>query len=243
MSKTNISWASHSLNFYTWDCTPVSDGCKNCYALAMARRYSKPVNGLPQWRETAVNEWQCLKSGDVVFVNSMSDTYHENAPIEWIQRIHTLAAGKPDTIFLLLTKRIKRVAQLADQLVWPANLWLGVSIESPKYLWRMGELGTIPAYKRFISAEPLLASLWPDLASYDERYDKISWWIVGGESGPNRRPFYKQWATEVQHWCNVTGAHFTFKQGSAFKPGGDNSLFGKTYLTTPFTLRLEQRSE
>lgn len=238
MSKTNISWATHSLNFYNWYCTKVSAGCKNCYMFAMREQYGRADSEL-KWRANARKEYDVLKRGDVVFVNSMSDTYHEDAPIEWIQGIHNLAAAKPDVTFLLLTKRISRAHDLQDDLVWPGNLWLGTSIENQKSLWRLDELASTPG-NHFVSMEPLLENLaddnhWDSLSNYYSEFEHIQWVIVGGESGPNRRPFDKLWARNIQEFCHETGTHFTFKQGSALRPGGDNALDGYTYLTTPFT--------
>lgn len=108
MAETSIEWADKSLNFYTWACSKVSQGCKNCYMMTFAERFGKNPHGAPEWRgKNAIKEYRNLKSGDVVFVNSMSDTYHEDVPQQWIHNIHNMAALRPDVIFLLLTKRPK----------------------------------------------------------------------------------------------------------------------------------------
>lgn len=247
MGKTNISWATKSLNWYNWYCTKVSAGCKNCYMFAMRKQFGREDTWL-KWRANALKEYNALKPGDVVFVNSMSDTYHEDAPLEWIQHIHQLAVDRPDVTFLHLTKRIKRVEQLASNLVWPDNLWLGTSIESIEYLYRINFLVLTPAKHKFISAEPLLESLVADspkridsLMNYYYRFDHIDWVIVGGESGGSRRPFDKEWAREIKDFCHTAGTHFTFKQGSSLRPGKDCELDGHTYLTTPFTSTVEEQ--
>ncbi len=237
MGKTNIEWCDYSLNFYTWDCTRVSEGCKHCYMMAMANRYNRPLVGRPQWRgANAFKELRAIPSGSLVFVNDMSDTYHESVPVKWIHSIHNTAAYiRPDLIFLLLTKRPERAYALRHQLAWPANLWLGTSVESSKYLWRLDYLLETPAAGHFLSAEPLLSAL-PSL----ERYlilapfsHLLDWVIVGGESGGERRPFDKAWARSIRDACVSCNVPFLFKQGSAFKPGQDRELDGQTWQQFP----------
>lgn len=230
MSKTSIEWATDRLNFYTWRCNKISEGCANCYMMTMARRRGQDPVGVPEWRETALREYRALEPGDVVFVNTMSDSYHEGALLEWIQRIHTLAAQKPETRFLMLTKRIERALELAPHLAWPDNLWMGTSVELPKYLSRIDTLLQIPAAGHFVSVEPLLAPL-PGLAHY---VDRLGWVIVGAESGSLRRLFDPQWARDIRDMCVEAGVPFTFKQGSHFKPGKNRLLDGRTWDETPF---------
>ena len=231
MSKTKIGWADETLNFFTHRCTPVSEGCKNCYMFTMAKRYGQDPYGAPEWRENAMKEYRALKPGEVVFVNSMSDTYHEGAPLEWIQRIHSLAAQKPAVTFLMLTKRPERALELAPQLQWPANLWIGTSVEMRKYLHRSDTLLQIPAAGHFLSAEPLLESLG-DIREYLNA--GLDWVILGAESGKNRREFDLVWAREVRDQCDEIGVPFMFKQGSHFKPGQNRLLDGRTWDETPF---------
>lgn len=237
MSATNISWASHSLNYYNWYCTRVSAGCKNCYMFAMREKFNRTDTEL-QWRAAAMKEYHALKAGDVVFVNSMSDSYHEEAPLEWIQEIHNLAEAKPDVTFLLLTKRISRAVELQHDLNWPNNLWLGTSVENRRTLWRISDLIKTPG-NHFVSMEPLLADLMEldnldNLRNYYEQFKDVRWVIVGGESGIQRRAFDKDWALAIREFCYETGTHFTFKQGSARLPGRDLLLQGELYQTTPF---------
>jgi protein gp37 len=228
MGETNIGWADHTINWYTWDCTRVSPGCKNCYMMAMANRYGRPLVGQPQWRGAkAEQELRRVPSDSVVFVNSMSDTYHENVPEQWIHLIHNTARHRLDVIFLILTKRVERLAGLSPMLAFPSNLWVGTSVESPDYLWRLEYLRRVPAAGRFVSFEPLLAPI-PDVDLSGFR-----WAIVGGESGSNRRPFERWWADDLRRICGAQGVSFFYKQGSAFKPGQDRLLNGKEYNEYP----------
>jgi protein gp37 len=238
MSKTTIEWATHSINFYNWQCHKVSEGCANCYMMAMAKRF--PNNGagtgVPQWRNRANNELRNLPAGSVAFINSMSDSYHESVPQEWIHRIHNAAWMRPDVTFLMLTKRPHRAYGLRHFLKWPENLWIGTSVESPKYYYRLDFLLRIPAAGHFLSAEPLLEGL-PDLGKYllpTESRAGLKWVIVGGESGDNRREFNKDWARQIRNLCHQTNVPFMFKQGSHRLSGNDRLLDSKTYDESPF---------
>lgn len=228
MGKTNIGWAANSWNLYTWNCNRVSPGCANCYMFEMARNlHGVDATGTPSLRETAWAELQRLQPGPT-FVNSMSDTYHEGVPLEWIQRIHNAALTRPDIVFLLLTKRIERAAELAPELRWPENLWIGTTVEHPRYLHRLDTLqGMTYAAGRFVSFEPLLADMGrPDLRG-------IEGVIAGGESGPKRRYFNKQWALGILAACLTYKVPFFFKQGSAHQPGQDRRLNGIFYDEVP----------
>lgn len=260
MTKSNISWTDWSWNPYDWHCTPLSPGCKNCYARAFAERLGKTFVGKPNWR--GAKAWLELKkipSGSAVFVNSFSDTYHEDVPGEWIHAIHNAAAyNRPDLTFLLLTKRPERAYAMRHTLAWPENLWIGTSVESAEYLWRLDYLLEIPAAGHFLSAEPLLGSLaglekYLSVAfgRYQPGYEHtpanwkhinhrpkqcLDWTIVGGESGAVRRPFQTAWAEEIRDMCQEAGTSFYFKQGSGFKPGQNRLLDGREWNETPFTL-------
>jgi protein gp37 len=201
---------------------------------AMRKQFGRKPQTL-QWRENAMVEYKKLQVGDVVFVNSMSDTYHEDVPFAWVERIHKLVAAKPEVTFLLLTKRPHVAFQMAPYLIWPENLWLGVSVENKRVIPRIDMLGKIPAKHKFLSMEPLLESVWTTLTFSTCFAEFIEWAIVGGESGANRRMFDKGWALELRDLFHNSGVHFTFKQGSHRFPGRDYELDGKTYLTTPFT--------
>ena len=223
MGKTNIGWCDKSLNFYSWNCNKVSEGCKNCYAEAMAARMGKPFAGAPQWRETAMKEFRALKSGETAFINDMSDTFHERVPFPIIEKLFILMRQRPDVTFLLLTKRIERVAEIKDRIWWSDNIWLGTSIENRKRLNRLAILRGIAVPRKFLSIEPLLEDLG------EVSFAGIDQVIVGGESGANRRPFQKAWAADIRDQCRRDGVPFYFKQGGAFKPGQDRELGGQTY--------------
>jgi protein gp37 len=228
--KTNIGWATHSLNFYNWYCTKVSAGCKNCYMFDMRKQFGRQPESL-QWRDQAVTEWKKLKPGAIVFVNSMSDTYHEDADPAWVARIHSMINSKLDVTFMLLTKRPMTAWSLATWLLWPDNLWLGVTVENRESLDRIDILKDIPAKHKFVSAEPLLEDISQELKLGHMK--TVDWMIVGGESGNNRRKFDKQWARDLRDFCKMFDVHFTFKQGSHRLPGKDYELDGQYYLDTP----------
>lgn len=234
MSKTEIGWADKNLNWYSWNCTKVSPGCKHCYAEALAKRYNKPFHGVPTWRESALKDYQMLKPGDAVFVNTMSDTFHEGVPLAMIQRVFQFARQRPDVNFLILTKRIERVYQIQTDLLWTRNIWLGTSVESRKYLSRISvlrEIGT--AFGKFISFEPLLEDLG------EVHLGGIDGVITGGESGASRRPFNPVWAANIQRQCARDGVQFFHKQGGSYSPGQDRLLNGRTYDDLPWSVEAE----
>lgn len=261
MSETNIEWASHTWNCYDWHCTKVSPGCQHCYAETLAKRMGKTFNGAPNWRgKNAIKELLTFPSGAVIFVNSMSDSYHEGATLAMIHAIHNAAAYiRPDVTFLLLTKRPERALALSPHLIYPPNLWVGTSVESQDYLWRLNYLLQIPAAGHFLSAEPLLSAL-PNLDQYMvaewewiqprvirdgrmwysypatqhlKRYP-LRWVIVGAESGADRRPMNLDWVRDIQYQCYHRSVPFMYKQGGAFKPGQNRMLDGQTWDETPF---------
>lgn len=235
-NETSIEWASHSWNPYTWNCTKVSQGCKNCYALARSQQYQgKASNGgdfqkfPPRIRENAFKELPRIPSGAIVFVNSHSDTYHEEASLEMVERVHTTIAQRPDVTFLLLTKRPARALDLAYGLRWPKNLWIGTSVENRSTLWRLDYLMKIPAYGHFVSAEPLLEEI--SVAGAIKK--GLKWVICGGESGQGFRYFDKAWARVLRDECQAGHVPFLFKQGSAYASGQDRLLDGRTWNETP----------
>lgn len=231
MAKTNIEWADKSLNFMKWYCQKVSPGCKHCYMMAMAKLYPHLASNRPQLREPdrIKAELRKLKPGDVVFVHSMSDSYLEAVPLEWIQYFHETAVSYPQVVFLMLTKRPQRALDLSADLDWPANLWIGTSVETKDFLFRLDTLFNIPAAGHFVSVEPLLAPL-PELEPYLSR---LGWVIVGGESGTRRRKFDKQWAIAIRDMCQQQDVPFLFKQGSADRSGQDRLLEGRAWNGQP----------
>ena len=228
MSETNIAWADWSLNFIKWFCTPASEGCKNCYMFAMAKRWPANAADHPVLRPQAFKELKKIPTGAFVFVGDMYDTYHEQMPLAWIHSVHNIATYiRPDLTFLLLTKRVERVHGLAPYLSWPDNLWLGITVESHRTTQRIDLMRQIPAAKKFISFEPLLQSVKEvDLTGID-------WAIVGAESGNNRREFNKQWAREIQAQCKISDTAFFYKQSSGKNPGTDPYLDGRKWQAFP----------
>lgn len=237
MGKTNIEWATHNWNWLTWNCTQLGDGCQNCYALALANRYKNPSNGgsftdyPPVFRRNALKELKRIPDGAIVFVNTMSDTFHPKVDIDLIDGMFQEMTQLPDVTFLVLTKRIGRVRKYQEQLTWGPNIWIGTSVESAKYTWRLDVLCEIEkAAGRFVSAEPLLGPI--DLSYWLS--ENLDWVIVGGESGGNRRYFDKNWARDIRNSCVVANVPFFFKQGSAALPGKDRLLDGRTWNETPW---------
>lgn len=244
MPETNIRWASHTWNPYTWNCNKISPGCKNCYAAQRSEQYGyihsagRQFEGDPKLRgKNADKELLKFPPGAVVFVNSHSDTYHEGATPQMIHSIHNAAAYvRPDVTFLLLTKRPERALALAPHLAFPTNLWVGASIENEDYLRRLDDLLQIPAAGHFVSIEPQLSPL-PGLKRYLKPNAKALGWVIqGAESGAKRRPFDKAWAREVRDMCVEAETPYMFKQGSAFKSEQDRLLDGRTWDETPFDL-------
>lgn len=253
MSKTQIEWTDYTWNPYLWRCTKVSPGCQHCYMMALAvRRGQDPGGSFGTRWPAAMRELRTFPPGVVIFVNSMSDTYHVEASVMDIHRIHNAALTHRDKTFLVLTKRPERAYHICDMLAWPENLWLGVSVESADYLWRIDYALATPAAGVFVSAEPLLEDISTQMLAYlDDRgwpyryphglpHDvreasqrAVDWVIVGGESGPDRRWFDKLWARNMLHNCAQWSIPFFFKQGSAFRPGQDDCLDGRIYKQVP----------
>jgi protein gp37 len=142
----------------------------------------------------------------MVFVNSMSDLFHPDVPEVFIRRVFDVMQQSRIHTFQVLTKRSERLAKIGDSLPWPANVWMGVSVETPEYLYRIDHLRKIPARTRFVSFEPLLAPLG------EINFESISWAIVGGESGPHARSIQKEWIVEIKDQCFASQTAFFFKQ-------------------------------
>jgi protein gp37 len=152
------------------------------------------------------------KTPRVIFVNSMSDLFHPDVPDAFIQDVFQVMVNTPRHTYQILTKRAQRLSRLASKLPWPDNVWMGVTIESDRYSFRANHLRKVPAFVRFISAEPLLGSL-PKLD-----LTGINWLIAGGESGPGARPMHPNWARDLRDRCNDEGVAFFFKQWGAWAP-------------------------
>lgn len=230
---SGIEWTDATWNPLT-GCTKISPGCKHCYAETMSRRLkamgaAKYVNG---FRLTLHDEaldlplrWKAPKR---IFVNSMSDLFHPDVPLEFIRKVFGVMAEAQQHQFQLLTKRSDRLAELAPTLPWPRNVWMGVSVETEEYIHRIDHLRRCSATIRFLSLEPLLGPL-PTL---DLR--GIHWVIVGGESGPKSRPIQQEWVTEIRDQCTTSGVPFFFKQwGGTNKKRSGRCLDGRTWDETP----------
>jgi protein gp37 len=181
----------------------------------------------------ALNLPLAWKKPQMVFVNSMSDLFHEDVPLEFIRRVFDVMQRADWHRFQVLTKRSGRLAELAPLLPWPDNMWMGVTVESEQYVRRIDDLRTVPAALRFLSLEPLLGPLPAlDLAGID-------WAIVGGESGPGARPMAESWVLDIQRQCRVAGVPFFFKQwGGTNKKKAGRILAGRAWDEMPSHLRL-----
>ncbi len=176
----------------------------------------------------AIDEPLSWRRPRLVFVNSMSDLFHRDVSESFIRDVFETMAAADRHTFQILTKRADRLAELAGRLPWPANVWMGVSVESQDYLSRVDRLREVPAQVRFLSLEPLLGPL-PDL-----ELSGIHWVIVGGESGPGARPMRKSWVRDIRRKCRKTGVPFFFKQwGGTQKKAAGRQLDGRTYDEMP----------
>ncbi|MDO8629616.1 MAG: phage Gp37/Gp68 family protein, partial [Phycisphaerales bacterium] len=164
----------------------------------------------------------------VIFVNSMSDLFHERVPDDFIHRVFDTMVACPQHTFQVLTKRSERLRVLGRRLPWPANVWMGVSIEDDRVLHRVDDLRMVPAAVRFLSCEPLIGPL------EDLSLEGISWVIVGGESGPGARPMAKTWADSIRRQCKTARVPFFFKQwGGVRKHQTGRTMNGRTYDEMP----------
>jgi protein gp37 len=164
----------------------------------------------------------------VIFVNSMSDLFHEDIPFEFIQQVFATMEKCPQHIFQILTKRSQRLRELSDKLPWPENVWMGVSVENIGTFYRVHDLKHAPSVVRFLSCEPLLGPL------LDLPLEGIHWVIVGGESGPGARPMKREWVESILHQCQAYDIPFFFKQwGGVRKKRAGRKLHGKTYSALP----------
>ena len=237
---STIEWTEATWNPVT-GCTKISPGCKNCYAERMSKRLK--AMGLKQYRngfeltlqEDVVELPLRWKKPRVIFVNSMSDLFHERVPLKFIQRVFTVMQESPQHQFQVLTKRPERALECIGGLPWPPNVWLGASVESADYVSRVRTLQRIPAKIRFLSVEPLLGPI-PRLP-----LSKIHWVIVGGESGPGARPMKQEWVVQIRDRCLRSDVPFFFKQwGGVNKKRTGRELDGKTWDELP--VKAEERT-
>jgi len=230
---SSIEWTEASWNPVT-GCSKVSPGCRNCYAERMALRLK--ATGHPHYRtgfqvathDDALTVPLRWKKPQMIFVNSMSDLFHEDVPAGFIQEVFRVMRQARWHTFQVLTKRSARLLEISSELVWPENVWMGVSIETERFLFRADHLREIGATVRFISFEPLLGPM-PELD-----LTGIDWIIVGGESGPGARPMEKSWVIGIKEQCARAGVPFFFKQwGGIWKKRAGRVLEGREWSEMP----------
>ncbi len=236
---SSIEWTQATWNPVT-GCSKVSPGCAHCYAETFAERF-RGVPGHPYEQGFDLKLWPGRlelplkwKRPRLIFVNSMSDLFHEDVPDSYVRSVFDIMAKASWHTFQVLTKRPERTRSIANQLLWPANVWMGTSVENQRWTTRIDELRRVPAATRFLSCEPLLGPLRLDLTD-------IHWVIVGGESGPRARRMQPEWAEEIRDQCVRQSVPFFFKQWGAFncegkrvgKSKAGRELFGRTWDALP----------
>ena len=243
--QSDIEWTDATWNPVT-GCTEVSPGCDHCYAKVFAER----------WRGTAGHHYEqgfdlriwperlelplTWRKPRRIFANSMSDLFHQGVPSDFVLQVFTIMARAERHTFQVLTKRPHRLLNLVPRIteamqpynhgnqLWPANIWVGVSVETIQYRWRVDKLRAVPAAVRFVSAEPLLGSL------ADLNIDQIDWLIAGGESGMQNRECKPEWVVELRDKCQSSGVAFFFKQwGGRTHSAGGRLLDGRTWDEYP----------
>ena len=242
--RSNIEWTEATWN-PTTGCDRTSPGCDHCYALTLAKRLkamgaqkyqrdgddrtSGPGFGLTLHPDALdlPRRWATPRT---VFVNSMSDLFHDDVPTRFIAKVFDVMLSTPQHTYQVLTKRSRRLLRVRQELEWPRNVWMGVSIENDRYAFRADHLRAVPAAVRFLSVEPMLGPI----ASLD--LNGIDWVIVGGESGPGARPIRPEWVTNIRDRCRDQGVAFFFKQWGGRTPkAGGRELDGRTWDELPLT--------
>ncbi len=233
MAHSKIEWTESTWNPVT-GCTKISAGCQNCYAERMAKRLkamgqSNYRNGFEVTLHDHVLEYPLQwKKPKTIFVNSMSDLFHEEIPLHFIKKIFNTMKKAYWHNFQVLTKRSNRLKEIASQLDWPENIWIGVTVEDANVKNRINDLKSVPAYIRFLSLEPLLEPLG------NLNLSDIHWVIVGGESGPGSRPIKKEWIEDIKRQCLIAKVPFFFKQwGGTNKKKSGRLLDGQEWGEMP----------
>jgi len=233
MANTKIEWTDTTWN-PTTGCTKISAGCANCYAENMARRLKamnidKYKNGFNlTWHNNELQLPYSWKKPRMIFVNSMSDLFHENMPFDFIKAVFKVMNNCPQHIFQVLTKRADILEKYYPLLEWTSNIWMGVTVENQHVIWRIDSLRKVPAAIKFLSIEPLLSAI-PNLNLFG-----IDWVIVGGESGTKARPMREEWVIDIKNKCEEKGITFFFKQwGGKNKKKSGKLLQGQIYCEMP----------
>ena len=240
MAQTKIEWTESTWNPVT-GCNKISPGCKNCYAERMAKRLKAMRqknyrNGFKLTLQQHMLELPLRwKKPQTIFVNSMSDLFHKDVPLEYIEQAFDVMKRAHWHRFQVLTKRADRLEMLSPFLEWSPNIWMGVSVESQKYVYRIDHLRRIGAMTKFLSLEPLLGPL------IDLNLNGIDWAIVGGESGFGARPMLVDWVTNIRNQCEAAKVAFFFKQwGGVHKKKTGRTLDGRTWDDMPINIELRK---
>jgi protein gp37 len=233
MAQPSIEWTEMTWN-PTTGCNKISAGCKYCYAEVMTRRLE--AMGIEKYKdgfkvrvhEDALDVPYSWKKSKVVFVNSMSDLFHDEVPFEFIQKVFEVMNNTPQHTYQVLTKRAERLYELHHRLNWTPNRWMGVSVENEKVIDRIDFLRETNAVTKFLSCEPLIGPLT------NINLTNINWVIVGGESGRKARHMNEEWVWEIQQQCSNAEVAFFFKQwGGVNKKKTGRLLGGRTYDEMP----------
>ncbi len=231
--NSKIEWTDATWNPCT-GCTKISPGCLNCYAERLAKRLQ--LMGKPKYRngfkltlhEDALSiplEWTEPKK---IFVNSMSDLFHKDVPLNFIRKVFEVMNQANWHQYQLLTKRPERARELDKYFSWQPNIWFGATVENQDYVKRIDMLRETSAFVKFLSLEPLLGPLT------NLNLSDIDWVIVGGESGPHSRPIKKQWVIDIRKQCREQNVPFFFKQWGGFnKKANGRLLNGRVYNEMP----------
>jgi len=231
--NTSIEWTESTWNPVT-GCSKVSLGCRHCYAERMAKRLQ--AMGQTNYRngfqvtthEHALDLPLSWKKPQTIFVNSMSDLFHESVPLEFILRVFSVMSRANWHCYQILTKRPERLEQLDPVLPWQPHIWMGVSVENQDYVYRIDCLRRTHAHVKFVSFEPLLGPV------HNVDWTGVNWAIVGGESGPGARPMHEEWVLEIRNACRQKRIPFFFKQwGGLNKKKNGRILQGNVYEEMP----------
>ena len=233
MAQSSIEWTEMTWN-PTTGCSKVSQGCKFCYAEIMSKRLQ--AMGVEKYKDNfnvrihpeALKIPYTWKKSKVVFVNSMSDLFHEEVPLDFIQKVFQVMKENPQHVFQVLTKRAERLEKISNLLHWPHNVWMGVSVEDERVIDRIESLRNTDARVKFLSLEPLIGPL------NNLNLEHIDWVIGGGESGHKPRPIKSEWVLDIQNQCELNNVAFFFKQwGGKNKKQSGRILNGRTYDEMP----------
>ncbi|MDO8715841.1 MAG: phage Gp37/Gp68 family protein [Dehalococcoidales bacterium] len=231
--SSSIEWTESTWNPLT-GCSKISPGCMNCYAERLSFRLkamgnTNYMNGFDlALHEDAIELPLKWKKPQMVFVNSMSDLFHEDVPNTFILRIFDVMRRADWHCFQILTKRSERLIEMNNLLHWAPNIWMGVSVENDNYSYRIDHLRDTEAYLKFISFEPLIGPI------SNINFDSIDWAIVGGESGPKARVIAPSWVTSIRDQCQTANVPFFFKQWGGFnKKKAGRVIDGRIWAEMP----------